>query len=148
MGDRFCERLHLNLISLFLRLFGNYHSKVAFDLVRRPHYAYPVLRAEMAVAQGVGAITIVESGVATGAGLLNLCNVAQRSSEGTGVRIDVVGFDTGLGLPRPHDYRDHPELFQEGTSRWTLRPSPKGFRAMPAWCLGRSLKPSRSSSGS
>jgi hypothetical protein len=52
--------------------------------------------------------------VATGAGLLNLCHVAKLSSAATGVRIDVVGFDTGRGLPRPQDYRDHPELFQEG----------------------------------
>jgi hypothetical protein len=115
IGDRFCEPLHLNLISLLIGLFGNYPSKVAFDLVRRRHYAYPVLRAaEMAVAHGVGALTVVEFGVATGAGLLNLCHVAKLSSAATGVRIDVVGFDTGRGLPRPHDYRDHPELFQEG----------------------------------
>ena len=115
MGDRFSEPMHLNLISLLIGLFGNYPAKVAFDLVRRRHYAYPVLRAtEMAVAQGVGAVTVVEFGVATGAGLLNLCHVAKLSSAATGVRIDVVGFDSGRGLPRPQDYRDHPELFQEG----------------------------------
>ena len=115
IGDRFCEPLHLNLISLLIGLFGNYPSKVAFDLVQRRHYAYPVLRAaEMAVAHGVEALTVVEFGVATGAGLLNLCHVAKLSSAATGVRIDVVGFDTGRGLPRPQDYRDHPELFQEG----------------------------------
>jgi len=45
MGDRFCEPLHLNLLSAFVSLLGSHRSKVAFDLVRRRHYAYSVLRA-------------------------------------------------------------------------------------------------------
>jgi hypothetical protein len=45
MGDRFCEPLHLNLISALVGVLGNHRAKVAFDLVRRRHYAYSVLRA-------------------------------------------------------------------------------------------------------
>jgi hypothetical protein len=115
MSDRFCEPLHLNLCSALVGLFGSYRSKVAFDLVRRRQYAYSVLRAaDMAMSQGVGSITIIEFGVATGAGLLNLCRLADFTSRATGVKVNLIGFDTGRGLPRPHDYRDHPELFQEG----------------------------------
>jgi hypothetical protein len=115
MGDRFCEPLHLNLLSAFVSLLGSHRSKVAFDLVRRRHYAYSVLRAaDIAMSQGISSITIVEFGVATGAGLLNLCHVAELTTKASGIRVEIIGFDTGSGLPRPHDFRDHPELFQEG----------------------------------
>jgi hypothetical protein len=33
----------------------------------------------------------------------------------TGVAFDVVGFDTGAGLPPPADHRDHPELYSAGS---------------------------------
>ena len=32
-----------------------------------------------------------------------------------GVGIDVYGFDTGVGLPKPEDYRDLPNLYTEST---------------------------------
>ena len=32
----------------------------------------------------------------------------------TDVKIQVIGFDTGQGMPPPRDYRDHPELYREG----------------------------------
>jgi hypothetical protein len=31
------------------------------------------------------------------------------------VKIDVYGFDAGVGLPKPEDYRDLPNLYSEGT---------------------------------
>lgn len=115
VGDRFCEPLHLNLLSALINVFGSYRSKVAFDLVKRRHYAYSVLRAaDLAYSQKLSSVTIAEFGVATGAGLLNLCKLAQLTTAATGMEVRVVGFDTGHGLPPPIDYRDHPELFQEG----------------------------------
>jgi hypothetical protein len=32
--------------------------------------------------------------------------------------VSVVGFDSGVGMPPPLDYRDHPDLYQQGTFRW------------------------------
>lgn len=126
LGDRFCEPFHLNLLSASIKLFGSYRSKVNFDLVRRRHYAYSLLRAaDLARDYNLSAVTIVEFGVATGAGLLNLCKLAQKTTAETGIEVRVVGFDTGSGLPPPIDYRDHPELFQEGDY-------PMDFKALAA----------------
>jgi hypothetical protein len=102
-----------NLLSLFVLLFSSYRTKIAFDLVPRRHYAYGVLRAaRQAASHCLGALTVRELGVATGRGLLNLCDVALKVSKLTGVRIEVYRFDTGAGMPPPWDYRDHPELYQ------------------------------------
>ena len=89
--------------------------KVAFDVVRRRHYAYCTLAAaDLAKSRGLDAITIVEFGVADGNGLLNICDIARHVSSINRIRIDVLGFDSGCGMPPPRDYRDHPDLYQEG----------------------------------
>ena len=117
--ERFLERLaepvHLSLASGCVALFGSYRMKVAFDVVRRRHYAYCTLAAaDLAKSRGLDAITIVEFGVAGGDGLLNLCHIARDVSSITEVRIEVLGFDSGCGMPPPRDYRDHPDLYQAG----------------------------------
>jgi hypothetical protein len=129
--ERLTEPLHINLLSAFIALFGSYRAKVSFDLVIRPQYAYPMLRsAEMAREQGLKAVTVVEFGVAAGDGLLNLCAIAARLTQTTGVHFHVAGFDTGRGMPPPVDYRDHPELYQGGDFPMV---DPEALRAaMPA----------------
>ena len=105
LANRLSEPLHLNALAALVGLFGNYRSKVNFDLVRRRHYAYSVLRAaDIAKKQKLRSVTIAEFGVATGAGLLNLCRLAELTTKATGVEVRVVGFDTGQGLPPPSDY--------------------------------------------
>ncbi|HLI80812.1 MAG TPA: hypothetical protein VKV03_12570 [Candidatus Binataceae bacterium] len=109
------EPVHLSLASGFVALLGSYRMQIAFDVVRRRHYAYCTLAAaDLAKARGLDAITIVEFGVAGGDGLLNLCDIARNVSSITGVRIEVLGFDGGCGMPPPRDYRDHPDLYQAG----------------------------------
>jgi len=113
--ERLTEPLHLNLISPFVGLFGNFRSKVAWDLVTRHHTAYGLLKAaDYARSLGIREVTAVEFGVAAGAGLLNMCEVADRVTRATGVSFRIVGFDTGKGMPPPRDYRDHPEYYAEG----------------------------------
>ncbi|GJD75264.1 hypothetical protein [Methylobacterium goesingense] len=113
--ERLTEPLHLNLISAGVALFGSYRAKVAFDLMVRQQYAFPVLfAADEAKKLGLKRIQVLEFGVATGAGLLNLCDCAARTEAETGIAIEVVGFDTGSGMPPAIDYRDMPEYFQEG----------------------------------
>lgn len=113
--ERLTEPLHLNLIALGVALFGSHRAKVAFDLMVRQQYAYPVLfAADEAQRLGLRRITVLEFGVAAGAGLLNLCELARRTEAATGIAIDVVGFDTGAGMPPAADFRDLPEYFQEG----------------------------------
>jgi hypothetical protein len=90
---------------------------VQFDwgLVDRPHYAFGLAQsAAEARSLGFTSMTAIEFGVAGGNGLVTLERYANFVSQQTGVSIDVVGFDTGAGLPAPVDYRDAPHLWAPG----------------------------------
>jgi len=81
----------------------------------RPSYTWGVLHAaHLARALGVRRISALELGVAGGNGLCALERAAIRAEELFGVDIDVFGFDSGVGLPPPRDYRDLPNLFSGG----------------------------------
>jgi hypothetical protein len=113
--ERLSEPLHLNFISLFVGLFGSLRVKINFDLILRCQHAYALLKsADYAKSLGIKSITVIEFGVAAGAGILNICHVAKRVTAATGVEINIVGFDTGLGMPPPESYRDHPDLYAQG----------------------------------
>ena len=87
-------------------------------LVDRPNYAYGVRRAVTAAASlGYEAVTVIEFGVAGGNGLVALEQHARIIGGAHGVRVDVLGFDTGMGMPRPVDYRDQPHYWSEGYYR-------------------------------
>lgn len=113
--ERLTEPLHLNLLSLAVLIAGTTRAKIAFDLIPRHHLAYSLLHAaDQATRLGVTRVTAVEFGVAAGAGLLNMCEIAARVTRVTGVEFSIVGFDGGTGMPAPRDYRDHPEYYAEG----------------------------------
>lgn len=113
--ERLTEPMHLNLISFFIALLGSFRQKVAFDLVLRQQHAYALLNAaDYAKSLGYKKVTAIEFGVAAGAGLLNLQNIAKRVTKATGINFDLYGFDTGTGMPPPQSYKDHPELYQAG----------------------------------
>jgi hypothetical protein len=113
--DRLTEPVHLNLLSGFVALFGSLRTKVDFDLIERRYHAFGLLRAaDYAKEINVDRLTVIEFGVAHGSGLLNLCKVGKRITEITGVKFDIVGFDTGVGLPSAKDFRDHPEYYSQG----------------------------------
>lgn len=109
-AERLTEPLHMNVLSAGIALFGSVKMKIAFDLMVRQQYAFSILHAaEQAKAQGHGEVTVIEFGVASGAGMMNMCGIAKRVSKATGVNIAVVGFDTGKRLPVPVEYRNYPE---------------------------------------
>jgi hypothetical protein len=113
--ERLAAPLSLNLISVFVGLFGSFRAKVEFDLVVRMHHAWGLLyAADLARQCGLRELTAIEFGVANGAGLLNMCEIAARVTRETGVGFQIVGFDAGTGLPPPSDYRDHPEFYHHG----------------------------------
>jgi hypothetical protein len=92
--------------------------RIRYDLTVRPHYTYGVFSAaRLASRLDLPAVSVVEFGVAGGAGLVALEAIAAEIAESFGIRIDVVGFDSGKGLPAPRDYRDAPHAWQSGYYR-------------------------------
>ena len=84
-------------------------------LVERPHYAFGLRSAALEAQQlGFSSITAIEFGVAGGNGLLALEDYAQSVEKYYGISVNLVGFDTGIGLPPPADYRDVPFLWSGG----------------------------------
>lgn len=78
-------------------------------------YVWGVLQgAALAKVLGHRRISVFEFGVAGGAGLVSLERIAELVEQQTGVGIDVYGFDTGMGLPQPQDYRDVPYMWEKG----------------------------------
>src|SRR5260370_28869133 len=113
--ERGSEPLHMNLMALPVALFGSYRTKVDFDLANRRQYAWPLLfAADEAKRLRINTVGAIEFGVAAGAGLLNMCALAERTTKATGVEFRIHGFDTGAGMPPPLDYRDQPDRFQRG----------------------------------
>jgi hypothetical protein len=113
--ERLTEPIHLNVISLFYAVFGSFSRKVEFDLVVRQAYAFGVLgAAQRALTYGIKEISVIEFGVSSGTGLINMSTLAEAAERETGVRINVVGFDSGEGMPAPIDYRDHPDMYVRG----------------------------------
>jgi hypothetical protein len=75
--------------------------------ISRPHYAYGISKAaQLAKRLGEPGFTVVEFGVAGGNGLVAMERHADFYSRTTGLEIEVVGFDSGTGMPDPIDYRD------------------------------------------
>jgi hypothetical protein len=60
---------------------------------------------------GVEPVSIIEFGVAGGVSLLALECIAAHVEELLKIGIEVYGFDTGTGLPKPQDYRDCPNIW-------------------------------------
>jgi len=80
----------------------------------RPHYLWGVMQgAWEATVLGINRIAVLELGVAGGNGLTNLERVAQEVEAILPIEIDVYGLDSGVGMPKPVDYRDLPNQFAE-----------------------------------
>jgi hypothetical protein len=79
----------------------------------RPQYLWPLLHAAHAArAYGLPAISALEFGVAGGNGLLDMEEAAATATRLTGTRIEIVGFDSGSGMPASEDPRDSPWLIE------------------------------------
>jgi hypothetical protein len=70
--------------------------------------------ADLALYQGKTSATICEFGVAKGAGLVNMIELARSIGKEVGVSFRIVGFDTGAGIPKVEGFKDHPELWNQG----------------------------------
>lgn len=87
----------------------------AGSLYRRPQYVWGVLSAaDLAKNLQIERISVIELGVASGQGLRSLEAISKKVEDILEMQIDVYGFDSGEGLPKPVDYRDLPNLWTEG----------------------------------
>lgn len=94
---------------------GSVDLRTQYDIWERPAYAYGIYWAvKLARSLGVDAITVAECGVAGGNGLLSMERIAETIGSDSGVRITVLGFDAGIGMPVPEDYRDLPHVWGQG----------------------------------
>jgi len=94
---------------------GDFRAREQHGLITRANYLYGMLRAaDIAAYSGKKSVTVVEFGVADGAGILNMIHLAPMIERETGIEIRIVGFDTGQGLPNVQGYKDHPELWRAG----------------------------------
>lgn len=91
------------------------YLKIQTEKGCRHKYSWGVMHSvHLAKALGLDRVSAIEFGVAGGNGLIALENIADKVQTMYGVRVDVFGFDTGVGLPKPRDYRDMPNLWTEG----------------------------------
>ncbi len=105
-----------------VKWYGSFREKEAHSMVPRANYAYGMLRAaDLARFVGKKKATVCEFGVATGNGLMNMVELAEKIKAETGVELRVVGFDSGHGLPVVEGYKDHPELWSPGDFAMTNR---------------------------
>jgi hypothetical protein len=94
---------------------GGYGWRIEIGAVERPHYGYCIYNgALLAKRLGYKKISVIEFGVAGGAGLINIEYHAEQTARILGIQIEVYGFDMGKGLPRPIDYRDLPYYWRKG----------------------------------
>lgn len=93
----------------------NVGEQILWDRIDRPHYAFGLwLAAIQAARLGIPKLQVYEFGVAYGAGLLNLCKIAELITESTDIMFDIYGFDSDVGMPKLQDFRDHPEIWHQG----------------------------------
>jgi hypothetical protein len=94
---------------------GSPQFRWSIGAVDRPHYAYLVyMAARLAASLGKTRVSILEFGVAGGAGLLAMEAHAAWVEQLFPVKIEIYGFDSGVGLPAPVDYRDLPYHWRRG----------------------------------
>lgn len=109
--------LHYTLIQNIVKTFniGSYPQRIKLGAVDRPWYGHCIYNAAvLAKKLKYDRISVIEFGVAGGKGLLNLEYHAKETEKATGVGIDIYGFDTAKGLPKPKGYWDLPYCWQEG----------------------------------
>ena len=83
--------------------------------MRRPHYVWGGVQSlNLAKALGISRVSLIEFGVAGGNGLTALEAMADTLEPAFGMHIDIYGFDAAGGMPKAKDYRDTPNLWQEG----------------------------------
>jgi hypothetical protein len=111
LGNATMNRLTDSLLGLVLP----YKTRNALGLVHRPQYGYCMWHAaRLAQRLGHRKISVLEFGVAGGNGLVAIERHARRIQRLLPVTFEIYGFDAGVGLPPPIDFRDLPYHWRAG----------------------------------
>ncbi len=90
-------------------------QRVNIGLGERPAYAFCLYYAAlMAKRLAYSRISALEFGVAGGNGIIALQTYAREIKRELEIDVEIYGFDSGAGLPKPRDFRDVPYLWQTG----------------------------------
>lgn len=113
--SRLSYPLHVDFLSCLSFLFGGIKSRIKYDNFRLAHYAFGVYEgAKRAKELKLKEITVIEFGVANGRGLLAMALYADKIEKDLGIKIHVLGYDSGAGMPKTEGYKDHPEIYATG----------------------------------
>jgi hypothetical protein len=94
---------------------GSLDFRMAMQALDRTEYAFGVKQAVYLAAKlKIPAVSVIEFGVARGAGLMALERYALEIGKANGIEVEVYGFDLGSGLPSPSDYRDLGYVWKRG----------------------------------
>jgi hypothetical protein len=111
------EPLRIMLARKLIKTFSMlpYEERVAIGAVERPTYAYCIFQAaKLASLLNYKKISVLEFGCGGGNGLVVAENHIFEVERIFDVKLELYGFDTGTGLPKPRDYRDIPHFFRGG----------------------------------
>jgi len=86
------------------------------DEIGRPPYAFGLWLATLQASRlGISSLKVFEFGVASGVGLINLCEICEIMTKSTGMKYEIYGFDSSIGMPiLSEGYKDNPELWHQG----------------------------------
>ena len=108
---------------LFLRIIG-YEKPLRVALFKylslkfftfRPHYETLMYEsAKNAIKLGYNKIDVIELGVAGGNGIKSLLNYKKKIEKVLDIKINIIGFDSGSGLPIVNNKKDLPFFWKEG----------------------------------
>ena len=108
---------------LFLRIIG-YEKPLRVALLKylslkfftfRPHYETLMYEsAKNAIKLGYNKIDVIELGVAGGNGIKSLLNYKKKIEKVLDIKINIIGFDSGSGLPIVNNKKDLPFFWKEG----------------------------------
>jgi hypothetical protein len=108
---------------LFLRIIG-YEKPLRVALLKylslkfctfRPHYETLMYEsAKNAIKLGYNKIDVIELGIAGGNGIKSLLNYKKKIEKVLDIKINIIGFDSGSGLPIVNNKKDLPFFWKEG----------------------------------
>ncbi len=81
----------------------------------RPHYETLIYEAsKSSIKLGYSEINVIELGVAGGDGIKSLIKYKKKIEKVLKIKINIIGFDTGSGLPKTTDKKDLPFFWKQG----------------------------------